>query len=159
MATPIYDLDLLPAIEIPYQNEQEATKKYLGKKAITGQQYATLKFFIEDNAGAKALADFWRDDCNFGTIPFLAPLPIFGVEYVKDNPNCLVQFTEDFNSEKLDIHWKSTSKVKVLEYFAEVTLGDLVADNNDLIVDDAGNILFSTIVSETISNSNKEITL
>jgi len=154
MAIPEYDLDVLPAIEHPYSNEQEVTKRYLGGRAITGQEYATLNIFMVDNDEAKALYEFWRDDCDYGTTAFLAPIPMNGVPFSGGAPNALCEFIEDISTEKIDVHWKQGIKVKVLEY--SELLGYIIDDSSNQLVDDSGNSLVST--STPISNSNKEIT-
>lgn len=151
--TPIYDMNVLPTITKSFSSSQEATKKYLGKRAITGQEYANISLFSVDNAQTKALKQFWRDDCNYGMLPFLAPLTMNGVEVNRDLPNALCQFTDEFSIDKQDIHWTGTIKLKVLEY--SENFYRLVDDAGNIMVDDAGNTLYST--SLPISNSNKEI--
>lgn len=151
---PEYDFNVLPCIEFPYSNEQEVTKKYLGGRALTGQEYATLNMFSVDDTKAKALYEFWRDDCNYGTDPFLAPIPMHGAEHSKYVPNALCEFTEDILSNKEDVHWKQSIKLKVIEYSENTYI--IVDDSGNLMVDDSDNVLAST--STPISNSNKEIT-
>ena len=151
--TPKYDLTKLPTIQHPFTSKQEITKKYLGKRAITGQEYATIELFAIDNAKTKALYDFWKDDCNYGTKQFLAPIPIFGIEYMKDYPNVLCEFIENISSKKSSIFWVQTIKVKIIEY-SEV-LGYVIDDNSNQIVDDSGNSIFYDTNYKT--NSKKEI--
>lgn len=129
--TPIYDFDTLPAVEYPFTSDQDVTKKYLGKKAISGQTYATLNFFIVNNTESKALYDFWKDDCNYGTIPFEMPIPIFGVPYSKSVPNTIVEFIEDITYNKEDTHWKQSTKIRVI---SETT--NTVESNVSFIIDD-----------------------
>jgi len=154
MSIPEYDLSKLPVIELPYQNEQEQTKKYLGGRAITGQEYATLNIFMVDNAEAKAIYEFWKDDCEYGTLAFSIPFPMNGVSYSRDVPNVLCEFIEDISAEKTDTHWNQEIKVKVLEY--SELLGNIIDDSLNQLIDDSGNILVSTSIP--ITNSNKEIT-
>ena len=148
MSIPEYDLTLLPAIEYPYQNEKEATTKYLGGRAVTGEEYATLNIFMVSNAEALALYTFWKVDCNYGTIPFLAPIPLFGEVYDKTMMTTMVQFIEDITADKIENHWKQGIKVKVLG-----TISYIVDDLGEYIVDDLGEY----IVTDEVSNSNKEI--
>jgi len=154
MAIPEYDPYTLPVIETPYDDMQEATKKYLGGRAITGQEYANINLFAEDDSKIKALYEFWRDDCEYGTLQFMAPLPIHGSEHSRYVPNALCEFLEDVSMEKQDVHWKQGVKLKVIEYSANTYT--IVDDAGNLMVDDSGNVLAST--SAPISNSNKEIT-
>ena len=154
MAYPEYDFNILPTIQKAFISEQEATKKYLGKRAITGQEYATIDIFAEDDTKIKALYDFWKDDCNYGTLAFLVGLPINGVPSSKDFPTALCRFIDDIVAKKIDDHWTQGIKLKVLEY--SQILGIIEDDATNVIVDDAGNILVSTSIP--ISNSNKEIT-
>lgn len=149
MAYPEYDFTTLPAIEHPYNNEKEATKKYLGGRAITGEEYATLNIFATTNAEANALYEFWKTDCVYGTLSFLVPIPFMGETYNRELPNALVQFIEDLSADKEDAHWKQSVKVKVLG-----TVDYLLNDLGEYLVNDGGQYLrtYST------SNSNKETT-
>ena len=149
MTYPEYDLTSLPTIENPYSNEKEVTKKYLGGRAMTGQEYATLNIFMVDNIEAKALYDFWKDDCNYGTDAFLVPLPFFGEVYDKTRPNVVAKFIEDISAEKIDIHWNQGIKVKVLG-----TVDYITDDALAYITDDSGAFIYA----DSTSNSNKEIT-
>ena len=146
---PIYNLDILPAITHPFESKKIVTKRYLGGKAITGQEYATLNIFSEDNAKTKALYDFWKDDCNYGTVPFLIALPMFGITYDKAYPSLMVQFYEDITAKKIEKHWTQDIKIKVLG-----TVDYITDDSLNYIIDDTGNY----IVTDAVSNSNKEIT-
>ncbi len=147
--TPIYDFDILPAITLPFGSSKEATRKYLGGRALTGEEYMTLDIFMIDNTEALALYNFWETDCNYGTTPFLVALPLFGETYDKAYPTTMVQFYEDITAEKIDIHWKQSIKVKVLG-----TINYIQDDSLNYIVDDSGEL----IIDDTVSNSNKEIT-
>ena len=129
---PIYDFDILPAIQHPFISEQESTTKYLGNKAVSGQTYATLNIFITNNVEAKALYDFWKTDCNYGTLAFTIPIPIFGVPYDRSVPNTVVEFMEDITYNKEDIHWKQSVKIKVI---SETT--NTVQSNVSFVVDDS----------------------
>ena len=151
---PEYDMDLLPDITKSFTSTQEATKKYLGGRAITGQEYVTINLFGVDNLEVKALYEFWRDDCQYGTLPFLAPLTVNGHEVNRDIPTALCLFIEDFGADKQDIHWTKSLKLKVLEYSENIYT--IVDDAGNLMVDDAGLVLAST--TAPITNSNKEIT-
>ena len=155
MAVPEYDYNTLPAIEHPFTSSQEVTKRYLGGRAVTGQEYAVINFFSENNAQIKALYEFWRDDCNSGLTQFLAPIPVNGSEVSRYVPTALCEFIEEISMEKLGVHWKQGIKVKIIEY--KEVLGIIVDDAGNLMVDDVGNVLIS-ISENAISNSNKEIT-
>lgn len=136
---PIYDFNDLPKIEHPFNNEHEDTKKYLGKRAVTGQQYATLNISIESDTQAKALYDFL--DSNE---IFIISIPLFGTleEYV-------VEYAQDLDMQKIATNWKQSTKVKILG-----TVNYIVDDSGNFLVDDSGNY----IVDDLVSNSNKEIT-
>lgn len=149
MAYPEYDFTTLPAIEHPYNNEKEATKKYLGGRAITGEEYATLNIFATTNAEANALYEFWKTDCVYGTLSFLVPIPFMGETYDRDKPNALVQFIEDLSVDKEDVHWKQTIRVKVVG-----TVDYIYDDLGAYITDDSG----AYIYTDTAINSNTEIT-
>jgi len=147
--TPIYDFDILPAITVSFGSIKEATKKYLGGRALTGDEYMTLDIFMVDNTETKALYDFWETDCNYGTTPFLIALPLFGMIYDETFPTTMAQFYEDISMEKIDTHWKQGIKVKIL---GDV---DYIQDDSlNYIVDDSGNFIHT----DPVSNSNKEIT-
>jgi len=154
MAYPEYSFSTLPAIQTPLQVEKEQTTQYLGGRAVTGEEYATLNFFIDDNTQAKALYDFWKDDCNYGTKPFLMPLPVFGVSYSRDSGNALCKFIDKPVQQKEEIYSTQSTKVKILEY--SELLGYVVDDIGNNVVDDSGNRVIA--YSKPISNSNKEIT-
>lgn len=146
---PEYDLATLPALTIPYEDKQEVTKKYLGNRASTGQEYLNFDIFMVDNTERKALYDFWKDDCNYGAEPFLAPLPLFGEVYVKTMPNVVVQFIDEVSVAKQDIHWSTTISVKVIG-----TVDYVYDDALAYITDDSGAFIYA----DSTSNSNKEIT-
>jgi len=153
---PIYDFDILPAIEYPFISEQESTTKYLGRNAISGQTYATLNFFIKDNTEAKELYDFWKDDCNYGTTPFEVAIPIFGVPYDKNVPNTTIEFMEDIIYNKEDTHWKQSAKVKVI---SEIT--DTIESNVSFIIDDTIIPIYDFDILPTIEHpfeSKRELT-
>ncbi len=150
---PEWTFDKLPVIQYPFDNRQEVTKNYLGNRAISGQEYANINVFMENNAQAEALYKFWRDDCVFGTKQFLVPLPYNGVHYSRDIPNVLCEFIKELSAEKINNFWNEKIELKVIEY--NYVLGNIVDDSSNQLVDDAGNILVST--SSYISNSSKEI--
>ena len=136
---PIYDQDVLPKIALPFNNEHEATKKYLGKRAVTGQQYATLNFSIDTDAQAKALYDFL--DTNE---IFIISMPLFGTleEYMVEHP-------QELEMENIATNWKQSIKVKIIG-----TVVYVVDDSSNNVVDDSGNL----VTTAPITNSNKEIT-
>lgn len=149
-----YDTSVLPFLSYPLNNSQETTKKYLGGRAMTGEEYATLSFNMVDDTKAEALYSFWRDDCNYGTDAFLIAMPFRGVVSLPDIPNVLCKFVEDVSMDKVALNWTQAIRVKVLEY--SYVMGNIADDSLNQLVDDSGNILVST--STPVSNSNKEIT-
>ena len=154
MATPTYDASAMPVIETPFESSQEVTKRYLGKRAVTGQEYTSINLFGEDDSKIKALYEFWRDDCNYGTVQFMVGIPVHGSEHSRYVPNALCEFTEEVAETKEGVHWKQSIKLKIINYSANTYT--IVDDAGNLMVDDSGNVLAST--STPISNSNKEIT-
>jgi hypothetical protein len=136
---PVYDFNDLPKIEHPFNNEHEDTKKYLGKRAVVGQQYAILKIFIETDIQAKALYDFL--DSNE---IFIISIPLFGTlqEYI-------VEYAQDLDMEKIATNWKQSMKVKALGAVAYA-----IDDSSNSVVDDLGNL----VIADAVTNSNKEIT-
>jgi len=147
MSIPVYDPSIYPTIQHPFENEKESTKKYLGNRAITGETYAILDIFIINNTEAKTLYDFWKDDCNYGTTPFLAPLPLFGEDY--ELPNILLKFIDNINMKKIDTHWNSSVKTKVIGSMVYV-----VEDTGKHLVTNSGIFLYTDITSY----QSKEIT-
>ena len=149
MSYPIYNLNILPAITLPYKDKREVSKKYLGGRALTGEVYLDFDVFMESNTERKALYDFWKNDCNYGTQPFLIPLPLFGETYDKDRPNVLALFTKEIEANKQDIHWTATTSVKAVG-----TIEYIQDDSSAYITDDSGAFIYN----DYTTNSNMEIT-
>lgn len=112
MALAVFDETVLPCMNLPFENVHSRSKKYLGKKALTGKVYATLSFTAINDAEMRALHDFWRIDCNYGTEPFVLPAPLFGKAV--SAVNFIAIWYDDFKPTKVDIHWTLKIRVRIL---------------------------------------------
>lgn len=144
-----YDIATLPKIVKPFKSTQEATTRHLGNRALTGEEYAELNLFAETDAQVAALYEFWKTTLNYGTLPFLAPVPQFGLDYVDERPSTVLKFMEDLElTLSADTAWRTAFRVKVVG-----TVQYLVDDAGAYLVNDAGQFLRT----DSVSNSNKEI--
>ena len=149
MTYPEYDIATLPKIVKPFKSTQEVTTIYLGNRALTGEEYAELNLLAETDAQVAAFHEFWKTTLNYGTKPFLAPVPQFGLDYTDAMPSTVLKFIDNIELTKsADTAWRNAFKVKVLgivEYIYDDAL--------DYITDDSGDFIYT----DAISNSNKEI--
>lgn len=130
MIYPELDKTLMPYMVLPVTPEQEETKKHLGYKAVTGSRAFDVEFIAVDGMVSEtmqALYAFWRDDCNYGTKPFLISLPFFGSSIDDVNPNFLVKFRG-----KMSAPFNTTWSMKRrLEVIGEVNhTGDAIIPEN-----------------------------
>jgi len=157
MATiPIYDEATLPCISFPLDNTHQATKRYLGGKAVSGEVYADINLFIKNDTEADALHDFWVADCNYGLEPFLIPLPVFGRETDTSDPALLVKFVGDAKDTKNAGYWTAKRKLRILG-----TIIYIIDDGGNFILDDVGDFVLggdgSYVATGNEINSYKEV--
>lgn len=140
MSIAYYDETVLPCFTLPMENVHTRSKKYLGRKALTGKVYATLNFTILSDAEMDALHIFWRHTCNYGTEPFVATLPIFGMRKETGYDVAFIcMWHDDFKPNKVDLHWTLSIKIRLLARVEWVTddAGNYITnDNGDRIYTD-----------------------
>lgn len=145
-----YDTSILPKIVLPFSNERKETTKYLGGRALTGEKYASLNINMKNDTEAKQLYDFWKDDCNYGALPFELTLPLFGEAVLTGTPNVAGRFLGDFSQKITKIGWKTSIKIKIVELGRE----NVTNDAGELVTNDAGDVVYTNIEASSI----KEIT-
>ena len=133
---PIYNEDVLPCLSFPFSNTQEQTTKYLGGKARTGRVIGDVKISAEDDAGIKALYEFWKQQCNYGLEPFLMPIPVFGEDVDTVHPAILVKFLGELTAEKAVRGWDCPFKIEILGdvHYVVTDAGDYVLSDSDTLV-------------------------
>lgn len=139
MALPFYDETTLPCFNLPFENQHTRSKKYLGRKALTGKVYATLNFTVLNDDEMNALHEFWRVDCNYGTEPFVADIPLFGKNLTTEGELAfIVMWHDDFKPTKVDLHWTLKIRIRILAPIVYV-LDDL----GNYITNDAGERIYT----------------
>ena len=142
MATiPVYDEATLPYIVYPLNAVHELPRRFLGRRAVTGEVYADVSVVSNNDTYAKALHDFWITDCNYGLDPFLIPLPIFGRDSDTSHPALLVKMVSDIDYNRQNVTAISKFRVKVLGEVSYVVddLGDfIISDTGDFVISDTG---------------------
>ena len=116
-------------------NTQKETKRYLGGVAMSSEIYATLDYQAKSDQELNALYLFWRDSCNYGLEPFLMSIPFFGINLVQDS--VLVKFRGDFVTAKNNDTWGNQLEIQILG-----TVIYIIDDNQDMILDDAGDFIW-----------------
>lgn len=143
----------LPYLVFPMTSTIETTVKYLGKRAYTGEEYFTVKFMSINKTQSKAFFEFWENEINFGTEPFLIPAPFRDLNFIAEDPNVLVRFVDGLNPDKDTGSFSFSAKLKVIEYREH--LGVLFDKDLYKLIDQDGLYLASN--SNFKTNSNKEI--
>jgi len=133
MTYPIFDKSVLPFIVCPFSSAEAPVVKFLGYKATTGERSITVKFIAVDGIDSekhRALYDFWKTDCNYGTKPFLISLPWMGSPFDNNYPNLLVKFTGGISS-SFDGIWSTKQKLVIV---GEVNrIGELITPDTKTI--------------------------
>ncbi len=111
---PEYDLNILPPFVYPFSSQQEETKRYLGARTLVGDEYATLNILMANDVEASALYNFWKLDCEYGTLSFTLPIPQFGFDYDPTEADVTARFIGNIIMERQGTHWTSNMRIKIL---------------------------------------------
>jgi len=121
MAIPHYDQTILPCVQVGgYGFTQEKPMKFLGGAMHKYKPRITATFMFVSDANLLALADFYYNDLNSGTLPFTIVLPVEGMIGLTLN----VKIVSDFNTSYT--YKTMTEKSLVLELQDDIT--DLVTE-------------------------------
>lgn len=149
MTIPVYNIETMPVITYPLVCTQEETKKYLGNIAITGAVFSDVNTVSVSDEQQNNLFTFWRDTCNYGTEPFMIPLPLFGEMIGEEYPALFVKFIGGVKSTKKSSLWENKFKLEVIaktSYNLDNIGNIIVPTIDDFILDGQGNYLPSNEV-------------
>lgn len=109
--TPFYDRNILPGVVLPIDITPAQLDFYLGGFVEIDTEYniADIEIRATNNTKIQALYSFWKNDCAFGTSPFLINLPIFGTA-----DNYLCRFKAPPAISKIDISWKVKASIEII---------------------------------------------
>lgn len=133
MIYPVFDKSSMPFTMLPIAMHQDPTLKGQGKKAVVGKRYFDVELLANDGLVSdmqQALYAFWKNDCNYGTTPFLIALPWMGSGIDNNYPNFLVKFTDGLSSQ-FDNTWTTKQKLIIVGEVNHV--GDEITDEEKII--------------------------
>jgi len=141
MTIPIYDQSILPCVNLPMSNLQEVSERYLGYRALSGEMYADITITAKSHSEAKAVNDFWKNDCTYGLEPFIIHLPFFGDE---TDVNLLVMFQKDIRDSRSEIVWALTRSLNILGKVVYTVDGNgdfILTTEGDFVLSDTGDYI------------------
>jgi|GEM_PF-4090979 len=126
----------LPQPTYPFDVSYEKTELFLGNKIRAGARMVSFAIVMRNNTQIKAMHDFWKNDCQYGTKPFYITLPMFGVE-----ETVLMMFKGNYQTKQANILGKHT--IELIEVDKALRPIYVVDDAGSQVVDDSGSFVVS----------------